>query len=60
MKLLSSWSQKFDLDVWYVNNVSLILDLKIILKTFVFLIKGLFNKNRYNNNLFSEKFNGKN
>ena len=28
-----SWTEKFKLDVWYVNNVSLILDLKIIFLT---------------------------
>lgn len=28
-----SWSQKFEYDVWYVDNVSLGLDIKILLKT---------------------------
>lgn len=28
-----SWKQKFELDVWYVENVSVILDFKIILMT---------------------------
>lgn len=28
-----SWGQKFELDVWYVHNLSLILDIKIILLT---------------------------
>ena len=28
-----SWEEKFDLDVYYVNNISLLLDIKIILKT---------------------------
>jgi len=28
-----SWEQKFDYDVWYVDHVSLSLDLKILLKT---------------------------
>lgn len=28
-----SWGLKFELDVWYVNNLSLILDIKIILLT---------------------------
>ena len=27
------WSQKFELDVWYVDNISLILDMKIVLLT---------------------------
>ena len=30
-----SWSEKFDLDIWYIDNWSLLLDLKIIFKTFV-------------------------
>lgn len=29
-----SWPQRFDLDVWYVDNRSLLLDFKIFLKTF--------------------------
>ncbi len=29
-----SWDEKFELDVWYVDNRSLSLDLKILLKTF--------------------------
>ncbi|MEQ8156322.1 MAG: sugar transferase [Clostridiaceae bacterium] len=28
-----TWSEKFDMDVWYVNNRSLILDIKIIMLT---------------------------
>tara|TARA_R110000822_G_scaffold310505_1_gene443555 strand:+ start:3815 stop:4423 length:609 start_codon:yes stop_codon:yes gene_type:complete len=35
-----SWEQKFDYDVWYVNNISFKTDLKIILKT----IKKVFKK----------------
>lgn len=34
-----SWQEKFNLDVWYVDNISLILDIKIILKTFLAVIK---------------------
>lgn len=29
-----SWEQKFDLDIWYVNNQSFFLDVKILLLTF--------------------------
>lgn len=38
-----SWSKKFDLDVWYVDHCSLMLDLKIILITIkkVFLREGI-------------------
>ena len=28
-----SWTKKFDLDIWYVKNISFWLDLQIILKT---------------------------
>lgn len=34
-----SWEEKFQLDVWYVDNHSLSLDLKILLKTFVKVIR---------------------
>nr|WP_294776171.1 sugar transferase [uncultured Flavobacterium sp.] len=29
-----SWDQKFELDVWYVDHISLLLDLRIMIKTF--------------------------
>ena len=35
-----SWTRKFELDVWYVNHCSFLLDLKIIFMT----IKGLMSK----------------
>lgn len=34
-----SWDQKFELDVWYVNNISFSLDFKIFLKTLLKVIK---------------------
>lgn len=34
-----TWEQKFDLDVWYVNNHSLLLDIKIIFLTIKKVIK---------------------
>lgn len=33
-----SWNKKFELDVWYVDNVSFLVDLKIIFKTFLKVI----------------------
>jgi len=39
-----SWSQKFDLDVWYVNHVSFKTDLRIILQT----VKKVFKKEDIN------------
>ena len=37
-----SWEEKFKLDVWYVSNHSLFLDLKIILKTFLNILVILY------------------
>lgn len=34
-----SWDKKFELDVWYVDNVSFLLDCKIIVKTIQKVIK---------------------
>lgn len=34
-----SWSQKFEYDVWYVDNLSIILDIKIVLLTIKKVIK---------------------
>ncbi len=36
----SSWEDKFKLDVWYVDNLSLWLDFKIVLKTFWVAVTG--------------------
>ena len=35
-----SWTKKFELDVWYVDNISLWLDLRIIVLTIYKIIKG--------------------
>ena len=34
-----SWEQKFELDVWYVENVSLALDLKILWRTLASVVR---------------------
>jgi len=34
-----SWDQKFTYDVWYVDNISFTLDIKILLKTIIKVIK---------------------
>ncbi len=34
-----SWDKKFEYDVWYVDNISFVLDLKILLKTIQKVIK---------------------
>jgi lipopolysaccharide/colanic/teichoic acid biosynthesis glycosyltransferase len=48
-----SWDQKFELDNYYVNNLSLGLDLHILFKTIVLLLS--FRKDR---SLLEEKFKG--
>lgn len=51
-----SWEQKFEYDIWYVENWNLALDFKIIFLTFVKLIKpsGI----NASNNVTMEKFKG--
>ncbi len=34
-----SWDEKFEMDVWYVSNISLLLDIKIMLITVVKVLK---------------------
>ena len=34
-----SWQERFDLDVWYVDNLSFLLDVKILLLTIIAVIK---------------------
>ena len=34
-----TWTEKFKLDVWYVDNVSVLLDIKIIYLTLISVIK---------------------
>lgn len=34
-----SWDEKFDLDIYYVNNISLWLDIKTVIKTAVIVLK---------------------
>ena len=53
-----SWKEKFKLDVWYVKNSSILLDIKILLKTVIKVIKmeGVATKKSQ----IIEKFNGKN
>ncbi|QLG11518.1 sugar transferase [Deinococcus sp. D7000] len=51
-----SWEKKFDYDIWYINNYSLKLDLKIILLT----IQKVFNRENVNasQNVTMERFTG--
>ena len=54
LKNNDTWQKKFDYDVWYVENRSLLLDIKIIFKTFYNII--LINSDAK----IPKKFNGKN
>ena len=53
-----SWKEKFEYDVWYTNNISLMLDLKIVGMTIqkVFMRKDI----SADKHVTSEKFNGHN
>jgi sugar transferase EpsL len=53
-----SWEDKFKLDVWYVENQSFLLDLKILALTFVKVVKtdGI----SHGNHVTMEKFSGSN
>lgn len=35
----SSWDEKFAMDVWYVNNISLLLDIRILMLTIIKVLK---------------------
>ena len=35
-----SWKEKFDFDIYYVENISFLMDVKLLLKTLVQVIKG--------------------
>jgi lipopolysaccharide/colanic/teichoic acid biosynthesis glycosyltransferase len=51
-----SWQKKFDLDVWYVDNCSFWLDMKIFYKTFFKLVKR--SDISSSNHVTTEKFRG--
>ena len=48
-----TWDEKFALDVWYVQNQSLWLDLRIVVKTF-FVVFGRRNVNSTNASTMEE------
>lgn len=50
-----SWKEKLELDTYYVDHISLMLDIRIIIKTFVLFLS--FKKDR---SLEEEKFKGTN
>lgn len=51
-----SWKEKFQYDIWYVNNQSLRLDIKIILLTFMKVLRG--NDVQKEGHVSTEKFRG--
>src|SRR5690606_21357293 len=53
-----SWQKKFEYDVWYVENLSFILDLKIIFRTILKVIKS--EDINQAGHVTIEPFNGKN
>jgi len=38
-RLMLSWEEKFELDIWYVDNMSFLLDIKILWLTVLKTIK---------------------
>lgn len=50
-----NWKEKLNLDIWYVNNISFLIDMKVLYKTVVLLLS--FKKDR---SLEEEKFTGAN
>jgi undecaprenyl phosphate N,N'-diacetylbacillosamine 1-phosphate transferase len=53
-----SWKKKFDLDVWYYHNKSIFIDIIIILKTLIKVIKSFFLKKEFSRKM--SKFKGYN
>jgi undecaprenyl phosphate N,N'-diacetylbacillosamine 1-phosphate transferase len=53
-----SWKKKFELDVYYVDNISFLLDVDIFIKSFKKVLKS--NDISDQNHATKEKFNGKN
>jgi lipopolysaccharide/colanic/teichoic acid biosynthesis glycosyltransferase len=57
-----SWRRKFNLDLWYVKNFNIFIDIKIIIFTISFLIKSILFYNKVKNKkiIIDKEFNGKN
>ena len=51
-----TWKKKFDLDLWYYNNRNLLIDLLIIIKTIVKIVKSFFKKDQFSKKM--TKFRG--
>jgi len=57
-----SWKKKFELDLWYINNFNIFVDIKIIVNTVFFFTKNIifYNKVKYKKKVIDKEFNGKN
>jgi undecaprenyl phosphate N,N'-diacetylbacillosamine 1-phosphate transferase len=55
-----SWKKKFELDIYYVENLNVLLDIKIIFMTLVYIFKKIINCSNVKEKIIGEKFNGKN
>lgn len=55
-----SWKKKFELDIYYVENLNVLLDIKIIFMTLVYIFKKIINGSNVKEKIIGEKFNGKN
>ena len=57
-----SWNKKFQLDIWYIDNFNIFIDIKIIFHTVFFFMRSIFfyNKIKKNKLVIDEEFNGKN
>jgi lipopolysaccharide/colanic/teichoic acid biosynthesis glycosyltransferase len=51
-----TWKKKFDLDLWYYYNKSILIDLKIVFKTFMKITNSLTKKNQFSRKM--SKFKG--
>ena len=40
----TTWKKRLELDIWYIENRSLLLDIKIIIKTILMLLKMIYTK----------------
>ena len=54
----TTWKKKFELDIWYVENCSFLLDLKIIFLTLKIVSLSFFKKNKKSYRI--KEFNGSN
>ena len=56
-----TWNQKFEMDVWYVENLTLLLDIKIIIKTIINVLhrEGISSETSATMEIFTSEINKK-